>query len=303
MAKDLYEVLGVQRSADEDTIRKAFRKLASKYHPDRNPGKENEARFKEVNAANEVLSDKEKRALYDEFGEDSLRQGFDPQRARAMKNFGRRGPGGPGGSVSFQDIFGGGAGDFSDVFGDMFGGRGQRKPRRGADMEAEVHVDFASAIKGTTVQLSRGEEVFTVRIPAGVTDGGRLRIAGQGGQVPSGTPGDLLLTVHVAAHPYFKRDGDDLSLDLPITIAEAYEGAKVRVPTPDGEVTLKVPPRTQSGQVSRLRGKGVARKGKPPGDLYVRFLVHIPTSDDEAVAKAVATLKDHVGDPRVGISF
>ncbi|MBK8943289.1 MAG: DnaJ domain-containing protein [Polyangiaceae bacterium] len=306
MARDLYETLGVQKTADEDAIRKAFRKLAAKYHPDRNPGKDAEAKFKEVNRAHEVLSDKDKRALYDEFGDASLSQGFDPQRARTMRDF-SRGGGGRGGSASFQDVFGGGAGDFGDLFGDLFAGRnGGRpgRPRKAPDMEAEVTVDFVSAIKGTTVELSRpsGDPV-QVRIPPGVSDGGRLRIAGEGARIPNAQPGDLLLTVRVGPHPYFRREGDDLHLDLPITVVEAYEGAKVRVPTPEGEVQLKVPPRTQSGQLSRLRGRGVAKKGKPQGDLYVRFLIRIPETDDPAVVRAMEELRQHLQDPRAGIRF
>ncbi|MBL8742835.1 MAG: DnaJ domain-containing protein, partial [Myxococcales bacterium] len=299
MARDLYETLGVPKDASEDVIKKAFRKQAAKYHPDRNPGKENEARFKELNSAHEVLGDKDKRALYDEFGAESLSQGFDPQRARAMRSFSRqRGAGGRGGSVSFQDLFGGAGGgggvDFSDMFGDMFaGGRGrQARPRKAPDMEAEVSIDFVSSLKGTTVQLSHDSgETVTVRIPAGVSDGGRLRIGGQGGQLPGAQPGDLLLTVRVAPHPVFKREGDDLHLELPITVVEAYEGAKVRVPTADGEVALKVAPHTQSGQVARLRGKGVQRKGKPPGDLYVKFLIRLPVSEASEVKSAIEALR------------
>jgi curved DNA-binding protein len=300
MAQSLYDVLGVPKTADEDTIRKTFRKLAAKYHPDKNPGKDSEARFKEINRAHEVLSDKDKRALYDEFGEDSLKQGFDPERARMMRNFGR----GRGGSVSFQDVFGGGAGDFSDVFGDMFGGGRGRRPRKAPDLEAAVSIEFVSAVKGTTVELRRDTgEIVTVRIPPGADEGSKLRIPGQATAPGYSQPGDLLLTVHVKPHAFFKREGDDLHLELPITLTEAYEGAKVRVPTPEGEVTLKVPPRTQSGQLSRLRGKGVAKKGRPAGDLYVKFLVKIPTSDAPEVQQAMEALKGAVEDPRVGLEF
>jgi curved DNA-binding protein len=317
MAKDLYAVLGVPRDADEETIKKAFRKLAMKYHPDKNPGKANEQRFKEVNQAHEVLSDKKKRALYDEFGEESLSQGFDAERARVIRQYGgmprgggRPGPGGMGG-FDVQEIFGGGGGgDFSDIFGDILGGRvrgargGRGAAMRGQDMESSVTIDFASAVKGTTLQLQRGNETVQVRVPPGANEGSRLRIPGQGSPgMGGGPPGDLLLTIHVTPHPHFKREGDDLHLDVPITLAEAYRGDKVRVPTPDGEVTLKVPPRTQSGQVTRLRGKGVARKGKEPGDLYVRFIVHVPTSDEPEVQKAVDVLADKVADPRTGLHF
>ncbi|MFO0756755.1 MAG: DnaJ C-terminal domain-containing protein [Byssovorax sp.] len=312
MGKDLYSVLGVARDADEETIKKAFRKLAMKYHPDKAPGKANEARFKEVNQAHEVLADKKRRALYDEFGEESLSQNFDPERARVIRQYGGRGPGGGGGGgFNVQDIFGGGGGaDFNDILGDLFrqqrggGGRVPRQPVKGQDIESEVTIDFASAVKGTQLELSRGDEKVTVRIPAGADEGSRLRIPGQGSPGRGGGPhGDLVLLVHVMPHPLFHREGDDLHLDVPVTLGEAYQGAKVKVPTPDGEVTLKVPPRTQSGSVTRLRGKGVARKGREPGDLYVKFIVHVPTSDDPEVAKAMEVLADKVPDPRGSLHF
>ena len=318
MAKDLYAVLGVPKTADEEAIKKAFRKLAMKFHPDKNPGKGAEARFKEVNQAQEVLGDPAKRALYDEFGEESLSQNFDADRARMVRQYGGRGgrPGGGGGG-DVQDIFGGGVpggGDFGDIFGDLFnrgggggGGRGQRAPRpsRGQDIEAEVTIEFASAVKGATLDLTLGSgPPVQVRIPAGANEGSRLKIPGQGSPGGfGGPPGDLRITVHVNPHPLFKREEDDLHLDLPITLAEAYRGEKVKIPTPDGEVTLKVPPRTQSGTMTRLRGKGVVRKGKDAGDLYVRFIVYVPTEDDPEVAKAIDLLADKVPDPRVGMKF
>lgn len=326
MARDLYSVLGVSRDADEDTIKKAFRKLAMKYHPDKNPGKANEQKFKEINQAHEVLSDKQKRALYDEFGEESLSQGFDAERARAFRRYanaragggGARG-GGPGFDV--EEIFGGagpggfggGGGGIGDLFGDLFGGRGgagRRGPAargRGADIEQELTIDFGSAIRGTSISLQRpGEpEPVTVRIPPGAHEGSRLRIRGQGNPgMGGGAAGDLVLHIHVTPHPFFRREGDDLHLDVPVTLGEAYRGEKIRIPTPDGDVMLKVPPRTQTGQVMRLRGKGVARKGKEPGDLYVRFLVHVPTAEDPEVAKAVEALDKHApGDPRHDLKF
>jgi len=321
MAKDLYAVLGVPRDADEDTIKKAFRKLAMKYHPDKNPGKANEQRFKEVNQAHEVLSDAKKRALYDEFGEESLSQNFDAERARVIRQYGgmpRGAPGGAGGgrTINMEDLFGGqggfsgGGGDLNDLFGGMFGGgrvrggRGARGPMRGQDIESTITIDFVSAVRGAEIELTRDGEPLKVRIPPGAHEGSRLRIPGQGSPGMGGGPaGDLLLAIHVTPHPFFTRQGDDLHLDLPITLAEAYRGEKVRIPTPDGEVALKVPPRTQSGRVMRLRGKGVTRKGKEPGDLYVKFIVHVPTGDDPEVAKAIDELADKVTDPRVGLHF
>ncbi len=323
MARDLYQVLGVARDADEDAVKKAFRKLAMKYHPDKNPGKANEQRFKEVNQANEVLSDKKRRALYDEFGEDSLSQGFDPERARLIRQYGRGGGRASGGGgmpdgFDVQEIFGGAGGqnaDFGDLIGDLFGrsgggGRGGRAgvrgaPRsRGQDVESEVTIDFAHAVKGTTLALQRGNEQVSVRVPPGANEGSRLRIPGQGGSgFNGGPPGDLLVTVHVLPHPFFRREGDDLHLDVPITLGEAYRGEKIRIPTPDGEVTLKVPPHTQTGSMTRLRGKGIARKNREAGDLYVRFLVHVPTADEPEVAKAIDVLASKVENPRTDLKF
>ncbi|HRI67692.1 MAG TPA: DnaJ C-terminal domain-containing protein [Polyangium sp.] len=298
MARDLYSVLGVTKEADEDAIKKAFRKLAVQYHPDKNPGKANEAKFKEINQAYEVLSDKDKRALYDEFGEESLHQGFDAERARYVRQYGGRGPrggaGGPGFNV--QDIFGnaggGGMGDLFGNLGDMFGGRGGRVGRKGADAEAEVTIDFVSAIKGTTIEArTESGETKTIRIPAGASEGSRIRVAGQGGPGMGQAPaGDLVITIHVTPHPVFQREGDDLKLDVPISVKEAYLGGKIRVPTIDGEVTLKIPPRAQSGQQVRLKGKGVQRKGKEPGDLYVRFMIRLPMGSDPAYEQAVEAL-------------
>lgn len=316
MAKDLYAVLGVDKSADQDTIKKTFRKLAAKLHPDKNPGDKNaEARFKEVSHAHDVLSDPKKRSLYDEFGEEGLREGFDAEQARAYKQWrgnggGRGAPGGFPGGVRIEDIFGGASGGFGDVFGDMFGRGGARArgPRRtrGQDVEAETTIDFASAVRGATLQLSIGGAPITVRIPAGADEGSRVRIPGHGTPAPidGGQPGDLLLTLHVRPHEHFRREGDDLHLDLPLTLAEAYHGAKVRVPTVDGSVTMKVPARTQAGQKLRLKGKGVAKKGREPGDLYVHFKIVVPTSDADEVAQAIDTIaKYQAGDPREGIEL
>jgi curved DNA-binding protein len=290
----------VSKGADADAIKKAYRKLAKDLHPDKNPGnKAAETRFKSVNHAFDVLSNPDKRKLYDEFGEEGLREGFDADRVRQYRQWssqhgGRTWGGGAGGfpggqEVDLEELFrnaqrGGGAqqGGFSDVFGDLFG-RGRTRtrggPMRGADLESEITIDFASAVRGATLelQLQNAGGPVTVRIPPGASEGSRVRIAGHG--APShngGARGDLLLTIHVTPHPYFRREDDDLHLDLPITVEEAYRGAKVKVPTIDAVVTLKVPERTQSGNVVRLRGKGVARKGKAPGDLYVHFAIHIP---------------------------
>jgi curved DNA-binding protein len=292
MAKDFYDVLGVSKTASLDEIKRTYRKLAAQLHPDRNPGKADvEARFKEVNRAYQVLSDAKQKALYDEFGEEGLREGFDPDQARAFRRYREQGGGRGGGGIP-ADIFGGGGGeyvDLNDLMGNVFGRRGSpfgggaRGPRRGADLESAITIDFASAVRGTTLRMQpRGPEAepITVRIPPGADDGGRVRIAGQGAPGSAGgPPGDLILTVHVTPHPRFRREGDDLHLDLPVTPGEAFRGAKVKVPTPEGAVLVKLPARSQSGQAVRVRGKGVGRKNKPPGDLYVHLLVQLPTED------------------------
>jgi curved DNA-binding protein len=303
MAENFYHVLGVEKGAGPDDIKKAYRKLAKQLHPDKNPGnKKAEERFKTVNRAFDALGDEKKRKLYDEFGEDGLREGFDPEKVRAYKQWSsqqgpRGGAGDPfGQGVRLEDLFGGnarggGGNDVSEIFGDLFNrGSRRRGPQKGQDLESQVKVDFASAVRGATVELrtQEGAPPVTVRIPAGADEGSRVRIAGQGAPSPSGgPPGDLLLEIHVEPHPFFRREGDDLHLPVPITIAEAYAGAKVKVPTVDGSVSLKVPPRSQSGSVVRLRGKGVARRGKEAGDLYVHFEVQIPTQDDAKLAALV----------------
>ena len=312
MADDLYSLLGVSKTAQADAIKKAYRKLAGQLHPDKNPGnKKAEDRFKKVNHAYDVLGDDKKRKLYDEFGEDGLREGFDPERVRAYRDWSAR-QGAPQGDQQpdLEGIFGGagsGAGGFGDLFGDLVGrARRPRGPVKGPDFESEVTIDFAAALRGAMLELhpqgSAGSPV-TVRIPPGADDGSRVRIAGQGGPSPNaGPPGDLMLTVHVTPHPYFRREGEDLHIDLPVTIAEAYHGAKVRVPTVESSVSLKVPERTQSGSVVRLRGKGVSKKGRPPGDLFVHFLVRIPTEGGEPLAKLVDEIAAfQTGDPRAEI--
>jgi curved DNA-binding protein len=297
MSADLYQDLGVARTASSDDIKKAYKKLAAALHPDRNPGDgKAEARFKAVNRAYHVLSDKRQRALYDEFGEESLKQSFSAEAARAYR---RAAAGGvTNGTFAADEFFsaarGGGLGD---LMGDLFGGRaGARRNTRGADLASDVTIDFADAIHGTTVQLrhENGGEPVKVRIPPGAGDGDRVRVQGHGASGRSGSePGDLIITVRVRPHSYFERDGLDLRLDLPITVAEAYRGAKVTIPTPEGPVGLKLPRHAQSGQVVRLKGRGVRRKDQT-GDLLVRFMIRLPDHDSTETDHAIDALSEPI---------
>lgn len=277
MANDLYSELGLAKDASEADIKKAYRKLAAKYHPDKNQGDAAaEAKFKKVSQAFHVLTDGKKRALYDEFGEEGLREGFNPSVARAYRGRVPFGGGGSGG-INIEDfVAGGGARGFGDLFGDVF--RAARGGARGRDAAGDVHVSFADAIRGTTVtlQVPGVDGEVNVRVPPGAGDGDKLRVAGRGQPGRGGAPpGDLLLTVRVESHPRFTRQGLDLELEFPITALEALQGAKVRVPTPEGPVALSVPAGAQSGQRVRLRARGVRRKDQT-GDLYVRFVVALP---------------------------
>jgi molecular chaperone DnaJ len=350
--KDYYATLGVPKNASQDEIKKAYRKLAQKHHPDANAGnKESEGRFKEISGAYDVLGDEEKRKQYDQVremaasgaGAGGFPGGFP----------GAGGPGGPGARVRYENVDVGDIGDIGDLFGSIFGGggggggrtRASRQPSRGADLESQTRISFDEAMQGTTVpvrikgpapcptcggsgaepgtspttcpqcggsgQISvnqgpfsiaqtcptcsgRGVIIetpchtchgsgtvqrtreFSVRIPAGVKDGARIRVKGRGEAGPSGSqPGDLYVVVHVAPHPVFGRKGNNLTVDLPVTYAEATLGANVPVPTLNGPVTLKVPAGTQPGRTFRIRGKGAPKKGGH-GDMLVTVNVAVP---------------------------
>jgi curved DNA-binding protein len=321
MPEDLYSALGVRKDADADAIKKAYRKLAAQLHPDKNPGNQRvEARFKRVNHAYEVLHDAKKRKLYDEFGEDGLREGFDAEKVRAYRDWSSRrarssgveGGVSGGQTVDIEDLFRGASsgGGVGDLFGDLLGRarRGRAAPAKGSDLESEVTIDFATAVRGGEVELElqgATDSALKVRIPPGASEGSRVRIPGHGSpSTGGGVSGDLVLTIHVTPHEQFRRDGDDLHLYLPLRIGEAFYGAKVRVPTPDGVVSLKVPEHTQSGNVLRLRGKGVTKKGHPPGDLFVHFLVQLPVEGGSELAQHIDELARYqTSDPRRGIHF
>ena len=304
--KDLYAVLGVSRTASTDELRNAYRKLARKLHPDVNPGdKAAETRFKEVSAAYGVLSDAKKRQLYDEFGDVALQAGFDEEKAEQLRRMGGAG-GAPFDFGSWSQSFGGEAG-FEDILGSIFGGRfGRRGPRRGADVQAEVEIDLPLAVRGGPTTLTiPGRGQIDVKIPEGASDGQTLRLAGLGQEGEAGAPsGDLYLRLKVAAHGAYRREGDDLHVDVPISIVEAVRGGRVSFPGPTGEVTLRLPPATQSGQSFRLRGLGARGRGGEKGNLYARVVVTLPDGPAEKLEPlAQAAEAIGVGDPRAKLRF
>lgn len=278
--KDYYELLGVKKTATEAELKKAYRDLAKKYHPDKNKGnKDAENRFKEISEAYAVLSDSEKRAQYDRLG----REAFGPGGANPFAGFDFSQFGGAGGGRSRR----GGARrtsttmDFTDIFGDLFGGGGgggfEPEPQ---EAQAEVTIDFRDAIHGTTVTLRVNGDSMKVKIPEGIADGQKVRA--RRGNMP------VQLTVRVRPHPLFERRGDDIHLDLPITIGEAIRGAEVEVPTIHGPSRIRIPAGTQAGRTMRLTGKGVKKKSSA-GDLYVRIQIVIPPgAPDEAVEQIEA---------------
>lgn len=300
--RDPYEVLGVPKTASEAEIKKAFRALAKKHHPDKHAGDAAaQKKFQEISGAYDILGDKEKRAQYDAgaIGPDGNPRGFDPRAGGFQQGpFGSGfGGGGQAGAREFHFSFGdepGASAGFEDIFADLMGrrGRGGGRQARGEDFSAQVTVSFEEAANGGTrrVVLQNGEQI-DVKIPAGVKDGQVVRVKGRGGAGRGGgANGDILLTVSVAPHPWMTRDGNDIRMDLPVTLKEAVLGGKVPVPTLSGTVALSVPAGSNTGTVLRLKGKGIAAHGSTPaGDLYVRLLVTLPDKPDEALKSFVQT--------------
>jgi DnaJ-class molecular chaperone len=284
MAANLYETLGVKREASVEDIRKAYRKLAKKHHPDINPGNQaSEDRFKAVSAAYEVLSDPKRRADYDEFGDAALQSGFDPAKAREYARWQERrtaSSGFAGGG------FGGGSGPVEFDFAELFNRR--RGPGRGQDIHATFQMDLRQAVEGAEVSIDVPEQgTVRVRIPPGAETGSVIRLPGKGAPGPrGGPPGDLVIETEVRPHPLIRRDGLDLYLTLPVTLDEAYNGASVDVPTFEGTVVLKIPPRSQNHARLRLRGKGIERKSTR-GDLFVELDIRMPDRADDALAAAL----------------
>jgi curved DNA-binding protein len=302
--RDYYEVLGVARDATAEDIKKAYRKLARKHHPDVNPGdKGAEAKFKETQQAYDILSDAEKRSLYDRYGRAAFegmaasgpRAGGTEWAANQSGNnftfdfgdfFGPGGAAAPGAGAASGDAHEAG-GIFEELLGRVRGGRRPAGPRPGRSFEANLTIPFLTAVRGgeTTIELDRDgrREALVVKVPAGIESGAKLRLRGQGEAGAAGGPrGDLTITITVEPHPYFTREKRDLSVEVPITIAEAVLGSKVDVPTLDGKKSLTIPPGSSSGLKLRLRGQGVpGSAAKPPGDLFVVLKVVVPKSVDE----------------------
>ena len=278
MAKrDYYEVLGVSKNASDDEIKKAYRKLAIKYHPDKNPGdKEAEAKFKEINEAHDVLSDKQKRARYDQFGHAGV--------GGASGNpFAGGNPFGQGGNFnyngqSFNFDFGG-MGGFEDILGSLFGFGGARRPRRGADFQTSVTLSFEEAIFGTTKEVSANNENIKVKIPAGIDDGMSIRLRGKGGEAPEGgtEKGDLYVKIRVKPHKSLTREGVIILSEEKISMVDAALGCEIEVETVDGPITMKVPAGTQSGTPFKLSGHGVPfRADGDRGPHIVTIIVETP---------------------------
>ncbi|MGQ9368696.1 DnaJ C-terminal domain-containing protein [Azospirillum sp. ST 5-10] len=292
-----YDILGVSKTASADEIRKAYRKLAKKHHPDLNPGNaEAEQRFKEITAAYDLLSDADKRARFDRGEIDASGQ------ERPQRHYYRDFAGGPGGA-RYQGAEGFAADDLEHIFADLFGSRGFAGAAGGRRTEARVKggnlsltlpLDFLDAVKGGKRRVTMPDgRTLDIDLPAGLEDGGTVRLKGQGMPGVGGGPsGDALVTVQVRPHPWFRRDGDDIRLDLPVTLGEAVLGAKVRVPTVDGAVMLSVPKGANNGTVLRLKGKGVPDPHrKTRGDQYVTVRIALPDRPDaelEAFAKSWA---------------
>ena len=303
MAKpDYYQVLGVSRSASQDEIRKAYKNLARELHPDKRPGDQQAAqRFAEVTEAWEVLGTPEKRKQYDQFGQ-TFRGGEGPFQ---------------GGGSPFHGFGGGGGVDLEDLLGGMFGGgfgggggrRSRTRPQKGSNISTEITVPFNVAAAGgehsLTVTAGGAESQITVRIPAGVNNGQTIRLAGQGNPGSGGAPaGDLMVTIKVAPHPWFRREGANLVVEVPVTPSEAVLGARVEVPLlSDGTVVLTIPPGTSSGAKLRLRGKGVRNpKTGEPGDQLVLIRIVVPTELSDEQRSLFERLQEIAAEsPRTGL--
>jgi DnaJ-class molecular chaperone len=291
MADDPYKVLGVKRDASQDDISRAYRALAKKYHPDLNPGdKKAEEQFKKVSAANDIVGDPDKRAKFDRGEIDA--EGHERQRGfyRQYADADAQGPFGPGSEHYSSDA---GYADLEDIFGDLFrsGHRpgGARFRMRGADVNYELPVEFTEAVNGAKRRFTMPDgKTLELTIPAGVTEGQVLRMRGQGGPGREGGPaGDAFVAIRILPHDVLRRDGDDIHLELAVSLGEAVLGAKVESPTTTGPVTITVPAGSNTGTVLRLRGKGVRARGRT-GDQLVTLKVVLPETPDDELRRFVA---------------
>jgi curved DNA-binding protein len=318
--RDYYDILGVARDATPEAIKKAYRGLARKFHPDVNPGdKTAESRFKEVQGAYDVLADQEKRALYDRHGRSAFEgMAASGPRANATEWASRFGE--PGfDTVDLSDLIGsfgtssrgedaGGASIFEDLMGRVRGAKPSR-PRAGRTLEAHLTIPFLTAVKGgdTTIDVHRSQnktESLVVKIPPGIDSGAKLRLKGQGEPGSKTAPaGDLTITIEVESHPYFKREGQNLLLEVPISVSEAILGAKIDVPALDGMKSLTIPPGSSSGLKLRLKGQGIATSGsKPGGDLFVILKIVVPKSVDAASQQLIEEFAEkNPQKPRAGL--
>jgi len=310
--RDPYEVLGVPRGASAAAIKSAYRKLAKKHHPDANKNDpKSQARFSELNSANEIIGDEDKRKQFD-------RGEIDAEGKPRFQGFpgggDPRGRAGPGGFETHTFRSAGGAGGFEDILNSMFGGaaRGARPGPGGTtfefdsgglaldlDLNVAMTVSLEESVKGVEkrVRLPTGKEL-NVKIPAGVTAGQQIRLKGQGETAPGHPPGDLLITVSIAPHAFFKIEGSDLRLDLPIALYEAVLGGKVRVPTLGSAVELSIPKNTSSGRTFRLKGKGLPKPAGSTGDLFVTTRIMLPDGNDAELEALMQKWRDHPYNPR-----
>jgi len=284
--KDFYKVLGVEKKAAADEIKKRYRALARDLHPDKTKGDAaKEEKFKAVSEAYEILSDAKKRAEYDE--------------ARSMFERG----GFQGGD--FHDVFGGG--NPQDIFANLFGNAARRGPRKGQDLQTEATITFRESVFGTTLDLrlatDRGQaQNISARVPTGVNDGAKIRVKGKGAQGEAG-PGDLFIQLHVKPHPIFSRKGENLTITLPVTFAEAALGADIKVPTMAGDdVTVRIAPGTPNGRTLRVKGRGIT-KGSTTGDLLVTVEVQVPQRVDGKALDALKVFAEEMASEDVRSDF
>jgi curved DNA-binding protein len=318
MDEDFYKILGLSRNATADDIQKAYRKLARKYHPDINPDKNAKFKFQQIQRAYDVLNDPEKRELYDRYGSSFESSGAGPGPGGGAWRTYSSGPGGFEG-FDFGNVFGGegrSEGPFADFF-QQFAGAGEGRPRRGAgrsrrgaDLQHELTIPFHTAVTGGEARLhvrrpDGREETIAVKIPPGVDEGQTIRLRGQGDAGPrGGAPGDLLIAIHVAPHPCYRRRGLDLEVQVPVTVAEAALGTKVDIPSPHGVISVKIPPGTSSGKRLRVRGQGIAKRNGKTGDLYAEILITLPPQLDSAATELIRKLDAlHPHQPRAELQW